>query len=144
MMMVDNYVLMTQPGFYGSWQFLSYFIYYFYLIIHMIATSVICERLFFTLHVLNFSTHYKRFLNICNKTRIEIATISFIIRQNTVYLVYCDVTPGHAPAGNGKIRKRPKCVVKYLTTLNACISFRFVSKMIFFFFFFFFLHRMPK
>ena len=77
MMMVDNYVLMNQPEFYGS--FLSYFIYYFYLIIHMIATYVICERLLFT--SLNFSTHYKQFLNICNKTYIGIVTILFIIMQ---------------------------------------------------------------
>ena len=123
-MMVDNYVFMNQPGFSGSWPFLSCFIYYFYRTIHMVATSVICKHLLIT--VLNFSTRYKRFLNICNKTRIEIVTISFIIMQNTVYLVYYDVTPGHAPANNGKTRKRPKCVVKYLTTLNACISFRFV------------------
>ena len=80
-----NYVLMNQPGFSGSWPFLSYFIYYFYLIIHMVATSVIHECLLFT--SLNFSTHYKRFLNIYNKTRIGIVTISFIIMQNTVYLV---------------------------------------------------------
>ena len=44
--------------------------------------------------------------------------------QNTVYLVYYDVTP---QANNGKIWKRPKYVVKYLTTEN--ISFRFISKM---------------
>ena len=93
MMMVDNYVSISKPGFYVSWPFLSYFI---YLIIHMVATSVICESLLFTL--LNFNTHYKRFLNICNKTRIEIVTISFIIMQNTVYIVYYDVKPGHDPS----------------------------------------------
>ena len=94
MMMMDNYVLMNQPGLSRAWPFLSHFIYNFYLIIHIVATSVICERLLFTIH---FSRHYKQFLNICDKTRIEIVTISFIIMQNTVYLVYYDVTPGHAP-----------------------------------------------
>ena len=38
----------------------------FYLISYMVATSVICERSLFTL--LNFSKHYKRFLNICKNT----------------------------------------------------------------------------
>ena len=90
---VDNYVLMN----YMSWPFLSYFIYcFFYLISHMAAKSVICKCLLFTL--LNFSMHQKQFLNSCNKTRIEIVTISFIKMQNTVYLVYYDVMPGHAPS----------------------------------------------
>ena len=53
----DNYVLMNQPGFYGSWPFLFYFIYYFYLIIHMVATAVVCERLLFTSQILARTTN---------------------------------------------------------------------------------------
>ena len=97
-----------------AWPFLSYFMYYFHLSIHIVATSVIWELLLFTLH--SFSTHLKRFLNICNKTCIEIVILSFIIMQNTVYLVYYDASPDHAPSQYGKKqnkRKRPKCVVKY-------------------------------
>ena len=58
----------------------------------MVATSVICERLLFTL------LNVQMILNFCNKTRIEIVTISFIIMQNTVYHVYYDVTPGNDPS----------------------------------------------
>ena len=80
-----------------------------YLITHTVATSVICERLLFTL--LNFSTHFKRMLNICNKTLIEIVTISFIIMQNRSILYIMKSRLATPPANNGKIRKRPKCEV---------------------------------